>query len=210
MTRDEAIAQIQILLGFRTDQSANIITCMKTAQVLLESNPIKPWFLLSEKTTRITTVDEPRLSLPDDFLMEHEENGLMYVPDDTDEDLVLLRKELKDVLDKNYGRDSGAPEAYTLDGNYFRIYPVPDDVYTLEMFYYQQDDVLDSNIENGWLKYAPYLLMGEAGQLIAQGLRDAKAETIFKEMAMKGRDSLYRENEARKHTNTTPQIGGPE
>lgn len=210
MTRDEAVSMIQILLGFRSDQTDNIITCLKTAQTLLESQPIKPWFLLSELSSIITTADEPRIELPSDFLMEYEENGLMYVPDNSDEEIVQLHKDMKDVLDNNYKLEKGAPEAYTLDGVYFRIYPIPDDTYTLKMMYYQKDTVLDTNVENEWLKYASYYLMGEAGQIIASALRDAKAEVKFKEWVMIGKDTLYRENEARKHTNTTPQIGGPE
>lgn len=208
MTRDEAVAMIKIQLGFRTDQTDNIVTALKLAQTNLEQEAVKPWFLLSERVTISTSADEPRIQLPTDFLLEHEENGLTYIPSDTSEDPVILTKDSMDQLKSIYKAEEGEPEAYALDGMYFRIFPIPDDAYTLEMYYYGSDDVLSTNITNGWLTYAPMLLMGEAGLIIAGGLRDAAANGIFSRWRAEGRTQLYRQNEARKHTNTSPQIGG--
>lgn len=208
MTRDEVSALIKIQLGFRTDQTDNIITALKLVQTNLESEATKPWFLLSELTTVTTTASEERVSLPTDFLLEHEENGLTYSPDDTTADKVQLVKDDMDILKAYYKRREGEPEAYCMDGNYFRIFPLPDAVYTLEMFYYKQDEVLSTNIENQWLKYAPYLLAGEAGLIIATALRDANAATTFDRWRKEGRSILYRENESRKHANKSYQIGG--
>lgn len=208
MTRDEAVSSIQIQLGFRTDQTANIIIALKQVQARFENAATKPWFLLSEKTSIRTTTNEERLQLPTDFLMEHEENGLTYVPADTDEDPVQLSKDDYDQLKAYYGNETGEPEAYCIMGNYLRIFPTPDDEYTLHMFYYQRDDKLNTNIENDWLKWAPELMMGAAGKIIAGALRDANAMKTFTEWETRGLTELYRENEARKHTNTDPQIGG--
>lgn len=208
MTRDEAVAMMKIQLGFRTDQTDNLITALKAAQKKLERSATKPWFLLSERTTINTSDGESRLQLPTDFILEHEENGLTYIPDDSSENPVLLTKESLDQLKGIYGNETGAPEAYALDGQYFRIFPEPDDLYTIEMYYYQEDEVLDTNIENQWLKYIPFLLMGEAGMLISEGLRDKAATMTFDRWRKEGQIQLYRENEARKHTNTSPQIGG--
>lgn len=208
MTRDEAVAMIKIQLGFRTDQTDNIITALKFVQTELENGPTKPWFLLSEKTTITTTADEERVQLPTDFLMEHEENGLTYVPADTDEDPVALNKDDYDVLKAYWGNETGEPEDYSLDGNYFRLFPIPDDTYTIHMFYYQRDDELDTNIENEWLKWCPKLMMGAAGKVIAGALRDKNAMAIFSGWEAEGKNELFRSNEARKATNTTPQIGG--
>jgi len=207
MTRDEAVTAIKIQLGFRTNQDANIVTCLQQSQAKLEKMATKPWFLLSEKATVTLVVNEPRLAHPSDYLGEHEENGLTYLPAD-DGDPVALRKDDLDVLKAYYKLQEGPPECYAVDGNYFRLFPIPDDEYEVEMYYYQQDTVLSTNIENNWLKHFPFLLMGEAGTLIAGGLRDTAAMAIFNSWRKEGMIELFRENEARKHVNTSPQIGG--
>lgn len=207
MTRDEAVAAIKVQLGFRTNQDAQIVTCLQQAQVKLERMATKPWFLLSEKATVSLVIDEPRLAHPTDYLGEYEENGLTYIPADN-EDPVALRKDDLDILKAYYKLTEGPPEAYAVDGAYFRIFPIPDDEYTMEMYYYQQDTVLSTNVENNWLKYFPFLIMGEAGILIAGGLRDTAAMSIFNSWRKEGMVELYRDNEARKHANTSPQIGG--
>lgn len=216
MLRDAAVALIQEQLGFRSDLSTNIITNMQAAQELLERGPTKPWFLITEDSYATTTVDEQRLPLPDDFLLEVEEAVLRYVPDEDDDDdsdtsnEVDLVKEDYDTLRKNYVDNvSGPPEAYAVMGGYFRLFPTPDDEYTIRMVYYAQDTALDTNIENQWLKYAPYVLMGATGYQMASAARDSNAMTIFKEWETKGRLTLFSENEARGHSNRSYQIGGP-
>lgn len=206
MTRDEAVSLMAIQLGFRTDQATNLVTVLKAAQVTLERAPTKPWFLLSERAYINTVANEPRVKLPTTFLLEHEENGLTYIP--TGEDPVPLVKETLDQLKVIYKANEGAPEAYALDGNYFRLFPIPDAAYVIEMYFYQMDAVLDTNIENQWLKYAPLYLMGEAGMLLSSGLRDKAATDTFMRWRNEGARLLEIDNEARKHTNTSPQMGG--
>lgn len=208
MTRDEAVSLMQIVLGFRTDQSANLITALQAAQTKLESGPTKPWFLLSEKSTTTTVANERRVALPTSFLLEHEENGLRYIPADTDEDPVRLVKDSLDQLEDYYKNETGSPAGYCVDGNYIRIFPLPDDAYTLEMYYYKKAAVLSSNIENVWLANAAYYLMGEAGLIVAAALRDKTAIQEFTRWRNEGSALLDNENESRKHENSSYQIGG--
>lgn len=209
MTRDEAVAEIKTQLGFRTDQDANIVTKLQQAQARLERRAVKPWFLLSEVMSIYTSPDEHRVQLPTGFLGEYEHSELTYYPDDTSYDPVQLVKEDKDKLDAYYKLTTGTPEQYSLDGLYFRIYPKPDDLYTLKHQFYIKDTVLTSNIENNWLLHVPDLLMGFAGVLIAGPLRDKEAMKVFSEWRSDGLIELYRQNEARKHENRSYQIGGP-
>lgn len=213
MTRDEAVAAIKLQLGFRSNQDSNIVTCLQLAQTQLELQPTKPWFLVSEDSFKRLTVSETRLTLPSDFLQEHEDGCLYYVPDDADgpEDHVLLAKDDYDVLKGNFADTaSGPPQAYAILGKYFRVFPVPDDTYVIRMTYYKQDTVLSSNVENGWLKYAPFALMGKAGQLIAGGpLRDGEAMKVFQSWEAQGMLSLNGQEVARNVTNHNRQIGGP-
>jgi hypothetical protein len=216
MTRDDAVEIIQQQLGFRTDLSSTIVTNLQLAQTVLESGPTKPWFLISEDNYITTDVDEQRIVLPSDFLQETDQAVLRYVPDDlTASAEVDLKKDDYDALRKAYldtdtgTIEEGAPEAYALLGEYFRIFPTPDDVYTLHMVYYKSDTVLDTDVTNGWLTHAPYLLIGKAGWQVAMALRDIGAAAAFKQMEQEGRLLLASQTYDREFSNRDMQIGGP-
>lgn len=209
---------IQLQLAFRTTLSTEIVTCMKLAQIDLEGEPLKPWFLISEDAYIRTEADEDRVPIPEDFLGETDEAVLRYVPDDPDEDNpeLDLKKDDYDTLRKNFMDEStgglltGSPEAYCLLGAYFRIFPTPDDDYLVRMIYYQKDDELDTNIENQWLKHVPRLLMGKAGKLIAQGpIRDSVAWQVFDSWEREGRAALTNFVVSRDMANRDLQVGGP-
>lgn len=213
MTRDEGVALLMQQFSFRNSSvtEAAIVSNMQLAQTTLEMMPNKPWFLISELTETTTIPDDHRLPLPDDFLEELDEEGLTYLPDDEEEEEVQLVKEEIDLLKQNFiGVEPGAPQAYALVGEYFRIYPLPDDTYTVKMIYYMKDDTLDTNIENKWMKYVPLLLLGTAGKLTAKGpLRDVVANDTFNEWIQLGTDLLNRQNESRAMSNRKLQMGGP-
>lgn len=131
MTRDEAVAIIQQQLGFRSDLTSTIITTMKLAQDQLELGPTLPWFLLSERSFNLTTVDDQRVPVPLDFLQEYEESALIFVKS-ADEEIILGKRDLDKLLkdfpaglpeDDNQTRE---PQFYALRGTYFIIFPVPD------------------------------------------------------------------------------------
>ena len=208
MTRDEMTAEIHRQLGFRSDQSANILLQIPVAIRRLENAPTKPWFLLSEYTTSVTVIEEGRLALPDDFIEEHDEDGLSIYSDDDEEWIPLVKNDL-DTLQGLYGSTSGFPTGYALTGNYFRFFPIPDEIYTLRMLYFKRDDELvDGTDTNGFLTHVPELLMGRVGLRIAQALRDKDAIVVFREMITEGGIELYRQNESRKHANASYQMGG--
>lgn len=80
----------------------------------------------------------------------------------------------------------GAPVVYVLRQNTARFYPGPDIVYNLLWTYYKHDSALNgANVGdgtltfNGWLSNAPWLLIGEAGMLVAESIRDGDALDIF-------------------------------
>ncbi len=219
MTRDEAVSMIKLQLGFRSNQDANIISCLKLAQTQLELQPTKPWFLISEDSYAFTSSGEQRIAIPTDFLQEVDEAVLRYVPEDSTDpsEEVDLWKDDYDALRKNYanwtnsvtGLSTGAPEAYCLLDGYFRIFPTPDATYRLRMIYYAQDDVLSTNIENQWLKYAPLLLMGKAGRMISEGpLRDKEATGVFLGWEQQASLSLAGQVVARDMSNRRLQMGG--
>jgi hypothetical protein len=84
---------------------------------------------------------------------------------------------------------ASAPIAYVLRDTTARFYPGPDVVYNLKWTYYENDSRLDggnvgegTGVANGWLENAPWLLIGEAGVLIATDIRDADALGAFQEI----------------------------
>jgi len=220
MLRSDAISEIQLGLGFSTAHETQIITALKRAQENLELRPFLPWFLKSEVTTASTTAAENRLILPPGFIREFEGDALYwYVPEGeaTDEEGTTIDypawKALKKGIDEDFHTNypgNGKPQGYSLDASYFRLYPTPDAVYQMKIVYYKKATVLDTDVENGWLKYAPDLLIGEAGQRIAAGLRDAKAKQYFLELSAKGHAQMEQGGEAREHENQTYVMGGPD
>jgi hypothetical protein len=216
MTRDEAVVIIQQTLGFRSDLGDAIIRNLKLAQTNLELGPTLPWFLLSEESQTTTSADSHRVQIPDDFLREAEGSALIYRPDDSDEDELILGKRDYDWLLKEYPSvyetdDVRTPKYYALRGEYFMVFPKPDAEYILRMVYFKRDDVLSTDVENGWLLHAPLLLMGEAGLLLAPGLRDGNATQTFSQWRAAGRSALFTANEDREHANRDDyQMGGEE
>lgn len=210
MTRDQAVAVIQEALGFRSDLANSIITQLVNAQVSMEEGPVYPWFLLSLDSTIVTTASNAKVKVPTDFLEESEDHAL-YIEDEDGND-IMLEKEEYDHLKSVFGVESdseGFPTHYSLDGLYFRLFPIPDGLYTLRMSYYKRgEDLSSSNIENVWLKHAPWVLIGLAGERIASSLRDDKAKTYFHNEYAKGVVSMNARNEGRAHANRRYIMGG--
>lgn len=211
MLRDEGVAMIQEQMGFRVILATSIINYMKLAQVTLEKGPTKPWFLIGEEEFTTTTADEERVSLPLNFIQEVDSAMLKYRPDEwPDEPEVDLVKEDYDTLRKNFaGVESGPPEAYSLLGNYLRMFPLPDAVYTLRWIYYKPGVVLDTNVENEWLKEVPLLLLGTAGRMMTNASRDKAAYEMFGEWIAAGQKILMAHDVSRDMANRDMQIGGP-
>lgn len=211
MTRDQLIARMRVVLGFRhADKEAEIVAELKAAQQDLEKLPDLPWFLKTEVASKSTEADEERVNLPSNFLREQEDGALFYfnstATDDADK-WVELVKDFTTEHRKNLPGE-GAPLGYTLDELYFRIFPTPDAVYLLKMRFFKSDTVLDSNVENEWTKHAPNLLGGIAGQTIAGGLRDSGAMQIFASWEARGLRQLLVDNQAREDANFEYVMGG--
>lgn len=214
MTRDEAVAQIQRLLGQNT--SATITTqieeTLRFVQNELEHDPELPFFLKQETLTLTTTANVERLTPPAGFLRIWDEDALYiqeldsspvtWTPLDKDEPRYLR------VNTQEGG--TGQPEAYAWDGTDFILFPTPDDVYTLRCIYYKADTVLSSNITNLWLTHLPYLMIGKAGTIVAASLRDQGAMTLFDQFVMRETPKLNNMTVDRDQSGRKPVVGGPD
>lgn len=212
MLRDEAIAIIQRTLGFRGDKVSDIEKILEQTQDMYEQGEELPFFLRTEISTINTTADEERIPLPDDFLMEWEDDALWYfdASADTADQWTLLAKEGLDFLRASDAlAGTGSPEAYAFDGTYFRLFPTPDLIYPIKAIYLGKDAPLTSNIENGWMKHLPYLLIGTAGIQLAVGLREKpEATALFSKWETEGLKRLLVQTISRDMANRKLVMGG--
>lgn len=204
MTREEAVRAIQSRLGFRKTLAEEIRDALKQSQVDAEQDDFLPWFLRSEISSISTTVNEERVPVPQNFIREWDEDALYWYDENATKESWKWRPLKKKGLEWLRWRYPGSaePRGYALTNPYFRILPVPDDAYQLKMIYYKHDDVLDSDIENAWLKFASEFIMGRAG-LMLSGTRDRDAMTAFQRMETRGRNrmivgSVARQEEGRR------------
>lgn len=185
MTRDEAVSQIQLILGKRTDLTSEIITQLQFAQKEAEKRLELPIFLRSETLSLTSTPNVERMTPPTGFLREWDEDAL-YVqepntspikwnPLDKDSPRYLRSESVLELT-------PAIPEAYAYDGTSFILFPTPDLAYTFRMIFYKADDPLTSNIENKWLANIPYLFIGHAGSIIASAIMHKEALALFSAM----------------------------
>ena len=127
---------------------------------------------------------------------------------------LVLEKEDLDYLKTFYGTvATGEPKAYSSDGLYYNIFPVPDGLYIIRNKYYQKDVAINTLTLSDtclWLTHASDCVIGWAGRMLATSYRDQAAMAQFNMMEKEGRMLLDNQNESRKHINRTYQVGGPE
>lgn len=188
MTRDEIVAQVQLLLGFRNDQVNTIRAQVNLQQKHLElevSWKKYPWFLLTEIATTATLVNDPRVQKPSDWIADTEEDGLYLIDSDGVES--ALEKIDFDVLRKTYlNVEPKKPCRYATFGDYYYLGATPDIAYTVRMCYYQQDVLMvNGTDENRWAKRAPNLLIGRTGLMLCGAGNNARQEMF---------SAIYRES----------------
>lgn len=212
MLRDTAVERIKRRLIHREGSTldSEIVDALQDAQGRLEDDGFLPWFLQTEVSSILTTADDERLIIPSDFIREVDEDALWYYNGSAESASDVWTPLPKDDIDNLRGAypGEGPPEGYALDGNYFRLFPTPDDAYTIKMIYFAHDTVLSTNIENKWLKYAPRWLMSEAGADIAYSIGMDKAGERFEQQAEVARKKLFVETTAREEAGRRRSRGG--
>lgn len=210
MTRDEAVAEIKQGLGFRSDRTTEIVSALQQVQKQREGGKHSlPWFLLAEDQSFAILDGVRNYTLPTGFLGEVEEKdgNLRYVPSGSNQTLFLAKMDREGAEVHFYGRiiddplnpisssaDSpGSPAAYVLQKSSIRIYPEPDANYTLTWSFFKSADLLTTNIENSWLQYAPWCLIGDAGVKMAMNTRDKDALVYFQTVRDRGDQDLMGE-----------------
>jgi len=218
MNLTRAIGVIKRQCGFRQEGDADIIECIQDAQEQIETTyPVEPlpWFLLTERSDTTSPPNDERLFLPSDFMMEWEEDGLwLQLPSGGEK---LLKKYDADDLRVMTSRwtDSQIEDqrvrynfSYALTGDYFRIFPMPLESFSYKMMYYQKQALMSAGAdENRWLKYAPWVLIGMAGENYAHALRDGTAMQYFQQKKAGALESITNFTIARQLANRRSAMG---
>lgn len=215
MTRDEATAEVQRVLGYRTDKVAEIEFLFQSQQQELEHQPTLPWFLREETLTMTSIALNERMAFPAGFLKEWQDDPMRIRVTDPSTGFFTWNKLAKDTPE--YLRDTlqkegtpGVPQAYNRDAASFILFPTPDDVYPFRMIYYKADVVLASNITNKWLTNLPYLLIGLAGMRVSGATRDKDAMATFGAMVQEGSGRINNWNTTIDEEGSRPVVGGPD
>lgn len=202
MKKVDIIAAIAYGLGNLRGMESQIETGLKVVLAELEEGPFFPWFLLSENNHYVMDIGERRVPLPRDFLQECEETAL-YLQKESG-DWVYLYKASQDQL-REMANETGEPCVYSLTNEYFRLFPIPDKAYKLEMIYYKGSDHDDE--ENPWFKFASNLIIKKVCSYMAKARRD-KQWQVFEGEANTAYIKLQQDDIARREVNREATYGG--
>lgn len=213
MTRDEAVSEVQKVLGYRTDKVPEIQSLLLFQQQELENQADLPWFLREEILTLVSTPLIERMATPPGFIKEWQDDGLYIQRTDTTSNRIVWDKLAKDTpsfLRTTLQVDGtpGVPKGYNRDFNGYILFPTPDAIYTFRQIYYKADTTLTANIENKWLKFLPYLLIGRAGLRVAGATRDKDAIASFTFMVQEGMGRINNVNTELDEAGGRPVMGG--
>jgi hypothetical protein len=203
MNGQEAIDRLKFRMsrfGSSTALDADILAELKLAQTRLETDPVLPWSLLTELAAITLTAGESRIIVPADMIREYD-GGSLEVLDAEGKEHPIKKGIWENIrYDSRYATNA-LPKKYATVGGYFRLRPIPNAAYVLKMIYWKEDAVITVGAENNWLKYHPDLVIAEAGQVIATGLKNEAAVKMFVNTAAAERTRLLIANEAREHAN---------
>ena len=211
MIRADAVKRVQQLLGFRTDLQEDIEIALRQAQEKAENGSMHflPWFLRKDFTATIQPADTDVL-LPQDFIREYEH----------DVDAVFVSglgpiKRVPHISSEGQGSMIGG-FSYAIkydadeEASILTFWPRFSQEAVLTISYYAEARILDGDIENSWLKYASQYIIGLAGEVIAEGLKDMKAVERFLNEQSEGRSAILVQDAAYRSGTHKPQFGGVE
>lgn len=217
MTRDEAISEVQRVLGYRSDKVAEIQSLLLYQQAEMERQSDLPWFLRTELDTIVSIANNPNIAVPTGFLKEWQEDPLALKVWNNSNTAQIWRELAKDspnflrtTLQEVSDTATGIPVAYSRVGDNFVLFPTPNAIFTFRMTYYKEDAVLSTNIENKWLKHLPYLLIGRCGLRVSGAMRDKDAMQSFGLMVQESMARINTWNTELDEAGVRRVVGGPD
>ena len=219
MTRDEVIDLIlgRALREGDTVLGGRILTEMVAFYKSLDLLPQKYWFQLTEWAQTTATIDERRIAVPDDFLLEYDEGTLeIYATVSGVTAWYPIVKDTLDILEARYlGASSGLPKKYAISGGYFILFPTPDQAYPIRMRYYAEADSIagayqgsGSTVNTFWLKHAHDLVIaGTAERVFRYILHDGALADLMKQDMGMALQRLENAQVAREEANRDRKMG---
>jgi len=194
MMRSEAITIIKRGLGFRQTQDAAIIAALQQAQRDAELGQTLPDWLVVFNQSQPMISPLSTYTLPERFIRFHEQYPVRYMlASDPGTPILFPKWNYLEAVNAYGARglDLGPPQVcIQMNKTQLLLIPSPDESGTLSITGYVGEPVLDSDIENKWLKYAPNYIVGMAGVHVAGDLRDRGAAEKFNSMAKIGHKAL--------------------
>lgn len=228
MILDQAIKEVQQIIGWRSDKIAEITNALQYSQTEREKPGITfPWWLLKEDIALpALTIGNQSLALPSDFIEESEPNqpNLRYNSGVPNTRTFFLKKgDYKTLEEYYFGRwastydtdatqvfqciSPGSPKSYVLRANSIRVYPAPDRAYVLTWSYWGRDAVQQTGQENNWLKNAPWVLIGDAAKKIGSDLGNSNAVSTASGILSMAESNMFRSVISRADAGRTRSMG---
>lgn len=210
MTRTQAIARIARGLGFRQSLDPTIvIDVLKEAQRDLESGKSLPRFLVREDQTLTLVSGTHSVALPADFIRLDDEVLPYFTPANSDIPRFLKSVSFVDGVVSQFSQATTveAPSIFVVRADTLDFITTADVSYTLTWNYFAKAEVLDTDVENLWLKFAPDWLIAEAGKRLARDFRDAEALNSFSAMLQEARAAVFGETLAQETSGGSIQMG---
>jgi len=225
MNLDTAIAEVQQIIGWRSDKVAEITRALQFAQDEREKPGMTyPWWL--RKTGTITTIAGTQAyNIPADYIQDTEEveGNLFYFTGVASISRTVFLKKLSyevaqqkyfgawpgdsaDPADQTATVKSGIPAEYVL-GTQLHLYPTPDKVYNLVWRYWGKDTAQALGQTNAWLTNAPWCLIGDAAKKIGADLGNSLAVATATTIAEKADSNLFRSVIARSESGRRRSLG---
>lgn len=149
---------------------------LNLAQLRLERDPSVDWWFLLKRVTLDVTAGNPSAPLPADYIRLAEQSIPVLYSTEGEALGKLARAYQEDAV----LADVDAPAYYVLEGNTFKIYPVPAEPYKIDIQYVAKEPELSESIqENQWTSFAYALMMCKAGIALSQGLQFKDALANF-------------------------------
>ena len=175
MLRDVAVARVKQLLGFQKNLDDEIVQAFMEVQEQLEQEAELPFFLRKSYNNLATVEDVREVNFPTDFIRE-EDSDQMFVTDSGGTKQPVVKDERGFLRIRYPGK--GLPKGYSTEVDVFHFYPIPDAVYALNGTYFAKALLLDTNIQNRWLKFLPEIIIARGGIMLS-GIRDQTALQLF-------------------------------
>lgn len=206
MTLAEVIAEIQAGIGFRSDKVDEIKRKLVLAQQELERGRTLPSFIIIEDEPVSLSANTGTWALPSNFIREVDDFGSPLV---TNNDVLTLKKVPYDSGFAQWGSaEAGTPLAYSRRRASLQFWPNTDTDLEFTISYYAKQDNPATASTNAWSENAPGLLIGLAGMMIAQNLRDPEAKQDFATTYALASKSVFNEIVAGEDANMQYSLGG--